>query len=351
MFLNFFTFSSNATRVLSGFVLGAAVLLMPGIWLAMVYPSFSSGDLTRIAQLPGADFRPTMMQTSLDRPAIASPDQADVLVLGDSFSVENLWQSTFEAKTGLKTATWRIREEGCVADWLNLAMAGELSKKAKIVIIETVERVFMQRMVSPQELCKDQAFEPELIGTTPVSGQAERSPLFPIDVKYVIRTALNARKSEYLSGRFMLRKAVMVDLDRSDLFSSRLSDRLLYLRQDELPTDLWNAADVSAALAKFQKLQRQAKAKGMTLLLVTVPDKSTVYSPWVKAGQWSAQPDESLFSSLEKSIGTTSNLLPDFRVAATQIKDFYRPDDTHLSLEGFRFLGERISRLVTTPKD
>lgn len=338
-------------RALSGFVLGALLLLAPGIWLAMAYPSFTSGDLTRIARLPGMDLRPMTIQPDLDRPLGVSPDQADVLVLGDSFSVGNLWQSTFEAKTGLKTATWRIREEGCVADWLSLATDGALSKKAKTIIVETVERVFVQRMVSPTERCKSKIFELEIADTTPMSGLVEQAPLFPIDVKYVVRTALNARKPEYLSGRFVLRKAVMVDLERSDLFSSRLSDRLLYLRHDELPSEMWAASEVNAALNRFKRLQRQAEANGMKLMLVTVPDKSTVYSPWIKAGQWPNQPDQGLFSLLEQSIGAASNLLPDFRAAAIQIKDFYRPDDTHLSLDGFRYLGERIAQLVTAPKD
>lgn len=338
-------------RALLGFVLGVFVLLVPGVWLAMAYPSFTSGDLTRIARLPGADLRARVVQPSLRPSASISPDQADVLVLGDSFSVGNLWQTRFEEKTGLEVATWRIREEGCVAGWLEQALAGGLSAKAKTIVIETVERVFVQRMVSPNQPCASQIFKPEHIDREVALGEAVLAPLFPIDVRYVVRTAINSRKPEYSFGRFELRKAVVVDLDRADLFSSRLSSRLLYLRHDELPAERWSEEMVKAALMRFKGLQDQAKANGMRLLLVTVPDKSTVYSPWVSEGQWPQQPDGNLFKLIEQSLGAPQNLLPDFQLAAEQIIDFYRPDDTHLSLNGFRFLGERIAQLVSAAKD
>lgn len=93
-------------------------------------------------------------------------------------------------------------------------------------------------------------------------------------------------------------------------------------------------------------MQQRAKLRGIQLILVTVPDKSTVYSPWIRAGQWHAQPDDELFRLLEENLGASQNILPAFRLAAERITDFYRPDDTHLSLNGFRFLGAQIAQLV-----
>lgn len=343
---NSFTSSSDAAprarRLLAGFVCGCCLLLLPGIFLARAFQS-GDGDITRIAHLPARDFAPSQVQPDLPILASVDPARADVLVLGDSFSADNDWQSAFTAETGLQVATWRIREDACVDIWLRQALRRAFSAKARVVVVETVERAFLERFVKPEADCADTRFLPVPMQPHVASGRTRPASLFPIDIRHVVKTVNHALSPRMGSGRYDLRKAVLVDLNRPGLFSNRLARRLVYLKADEVAPGAWSRAAVSDALRRFAAYRREGAANGLDLRLLVIPDKSTVYAPWVVPGQLPDMPEMALFPLLAETLGPDADLLPDFRAAAASRPDFYNPDNTHLSLDGYRHLANVLA--------
>lgn len=349
---NSFTSSSDpgpgARRLLAGFLCGCGLLLLPGIYLAHAFQS-GDGDLTRIAHLPARDFAPAIVQPDLPILGSVDPAAADVVVLGDSFSADNDWQSAFTARTGLQVATWRIREDACVDLWLRQALRRAFSAKARVVVVETVERAFLERFVRPESDCADTRFLPVSMQSHVASGRTQPSPLFPIDIRHVAKTVTHALSPQLHAGRYDLRKAVLVDLTRPGLFSNALAQRMVYLKADEVTADAWSSEAVASALARFAVYKREAAAVGLDLRLLVVPDKSTVYAPWVAPGQLPPMPESQLFPMLAHVLGPDADLLPEFRAAAAQRPDFYNPDNTHLSLQGYRHLADMLIRRLGLP--
>lgn len=98
------------------------------------------GDLTRVGMLPESMFSPTKAQSMVDARLFeqANWEQADVLVVGDSFSEPRLWQSAL-TRHGLKvrTETWATLPGICedFSAWLR-----QTGFRGKHVILEIIER-------------------------------------------------------------------------------------------------------------------------------------------------------------------------------------------------------------------
>lgn len=340
---------TSAQRALIAFVATLMFLLTPSMYLAKIFQS-GSGDLTRIAHLRATDFAPKINQPDLNIVATESPAKADVLVLGDSFSAENNWQTVFASQAQLGVATWRIKDSSCVDAWLERAIAQGLSKQARVLVLQTIERAFVDRLVATKQTCKDRHFLPWQVRAHLASGKTSATSLLPIDLRHVTRTIKNSLAPELKAGRFVLRKAVVVDLVRDDLFSNHLSSRLLYLRDDEQPSGSWNADQVRAGLERFANYQCHAAKKGLALYLVVIPDKSTVYAPWIANDQRPEMPELGLYPLLGDVLGEQANLLPAFRRGAEAQVDFFNPNDTHLSLSGYRLLANELATYLKLPR-
>ena len=131
------------------FVTGyVAVFVM---WLVSLTSLPPYGDLTRIGHLAEEDFGWTKPAPTVDPAYLkAAPvDQADILVIGDSFSMTLYWQASL-AKAGYRVATTYWGQYGTVMckdfdQWIQRA-----GFKGKLIIFESVERLLDERTVSGQ---------------------------------------------------------------------------------------------------------------------------------------------------------------------------------------------------------
>jgi hypothetical protein len=124
-------------------------------------------------------------------------------------------------------------------------------------------------------------------------------------------------------------------------FSSRRADRLLYYLGDDFKRT-WTRDQLQQAAARVAALQAQVQAAGKHFTLLVVPDKSTVYRPWMsEASRIPEQPVLEIFRDAGVNI-----VFPvrEMREAAAAITDFYLPDDTHLSPAGFAWLGRHMQQ-------
>lgn len=347
MFQNSSISSSNSARFLTGFAVAAAILLIFGISMS-TYLGAPSGDLTRIGRLASIDLKPQHMQPSLQRYNNAQV-KPDLQVVGDSFSAENLWQSEFTRQTGLKTLTWHYKDAGCIYDWIDSALRDYGAHAAQTIIVETIEREFIPRFGMPQDDCKNTRGKPLNITAGTIENISIGS-IFPIDIQYVVASAINHFSPSRQSGRHASQSAITVDLTTTALFSNRRSNRLTYFNGDEKKSETWTPARLTLAMTRLKALHTIAAQENKKLLIVVIPDKATTYRPWIVQGQAASPLSPDLFSTLESTLGKDNNFLPAFHDAATTTIDFYNPDNTHISLDGYRFLAKEVAkRLGSAP--
>ena len=109
---------------------------------ALYYGSVQ-GDLTRIGGWSERDFAPVAAQPAIAQaPRAPSAGAADVLVLGDSFSQPNEWQSALFADARLSAHTTHFDAIGCLDNWVRWALA---QPARQAIVVQTVEREFVKR--------------------------------------------------------------------------------------------------------------------------------------------------------------------------------------------------------------
>lgn len=330
--------SSNGIRFLAGFVSAAALLLLLGTGLSL-YLGAPSGDLIRIGRLASIDWKPQHAQPSLDRAG-----KPDLLVLGDSFSADNLWQSELGRSNRLTTLTWHYKDIACIDNWLRAAISDRSPHASPIIIIESIEREFVSRFSASQENCRTHSGKPLAVKAGKVTVDENESGIFPMDIRYVVAAAINHFSTAKNTGRVESRTAVAVDLTTDRLFSNLRSKRLSYFQGDDRKWQDWTAERQQAAVNYLVQMQALAAQQHKQLYVVIIPDKSTVYEPWIKPQQLPARPQPDLFPVLAGALGNDSNYLPALRHGADTMPDLYRPDDTHLSLDGYRLIAREIAR-------
>lgn len=132
-------------RFVLAFAVTTALLLVPAI-AASLYFGPPAADLVRVGHLPQRDYAPQVELEPIQRIAApAAGERTDVVLLGDSFSLSNTWQSELTRMTGNRVATWNFNQVRCTGDWIGKAIAGELRAGTKTVIVQSVERSFFRR--------------------------------------------------------------------------------------------------------------------------------------------------------------------------------------------------------------
>ncbi len=317
-----------------------AGLLISPFALLQWWVGAPSGDLTRLGAWPERDFAWTAPQPQM--PVYANRDatgRADILVLGDSFSVGNVWQSEVQRRTSRVTLTYSFDQAGSVDAFVGAALAVP-SAQAPIVIVQTIERDFLRWFevagpVPPYPIA-------------PIDNPVGSTHAFPlpgpagIDARHLARTAVHAlRHARPGAPAVVDAEVVNAPLTDRTLFTHARSDRLLYYRADDNKSQ-WTDAQIGRAIARLRAIQQQLARHGQRLVVVVVPDKSSVYADHV-AGPLRPAGSRGLPARLAQAGVAAIDLLPAMTTSIRSVPDLYMPNDTHLSAAGFRLLGEQVS--------
>lgn len=328
---------------MTAFLVVASLLLVPAALLSLyLYPV--DGDLVRVGFLAQRDFTAQAPAPALLREAgsRAAPD-ADILVLGDSFAARNAWQSELARLTGRRVATWHFDAVRCTPDWIDKAIAGALVAGARTVIVESVEREFLDRFEGDAQCAKDHypQAEPEV---GPLPGQRSQWAIFPMDIRHLAKSAVRFRDARH-AGRYRSGKTVVVDLVRDDLFSHPLPARLAYFNQDEHKFEHWDETRARATVARLAAWRADAASRGVDLHFLLIPDKSSVYWPYIVPAQQLPYPQngEGLHALVAGAQSAQHDMLVYLRAQVLVHKDVYRPDDTHFGAAGYRLTAARVA--------
>ena len=313
----------------AGFVVIVAMLILT------LFTTVPYGDLSRLSRLSDAEFGWQQPPPKLPEKAYmrAVPlAEADIIVIGDSFSMTHVWQAEL-VRAGYKVTTiyWgSYRETMCgdVQQWLI-----DAGFRGKLVIFESVERLLKERLkLSTQCAHMTAPFVPRL--NPPVVALAEK-PDFALNSTATLPTGIitwdRTRRARESPGDISFDETqVRVVPDGCALFSNPLCPKALFFKQDLKAGEL-DASD-------FERMKEfNAKHTLIPYVWMVLPDKTTTY---LDPGH----------SKAFRDVYMPAKLGPDFFTMAAEnhdkVKDFYFPNDTHISTYGQEIMGKMMLQTV-----
>jgi len=320
------------------FIMGFATLL------SFIFQPID-GDLTRIGAYAERDFGWSAPQPVVDtfagEPATGSPD---ILILGDSFSGENIWQSVLSAEQRKKIQTFPF-QPGCIGKWVAQAA---MQKSASTIIIETVEREFVSRFRDLGSCPAALAGPIQFVTSKTLAERPRGWPNMP--VYYTAKVAYHTLEMEMVGNGKISAAAINAPVVNAPIdaqcanFSNRVSNRFLYFADDEAKR-VWRKEEVSQAVSNLLRLQQTVVDRNKQFLFALVPDKLSVYQDCMSPEQ---RPTMTL-NAFSMLIGANVNM-PDleavFRANRSRVRDLYRPNNTHLSTAGYKLMAHTIAGLL-----
>ncbi len=327
-----------------GLVVAAWILAW---WLEPLY-----GDLTRIGgyaerdygwNAPMEEFHPLLATwgETYDHPV-------DVLVIGDSFA--NLrppqqWQNWLAARTG-----WRIHTLDKHKVVLGDLIASRTYRLAppRLVIWNNIERDLKDEYGKGSQQCASNS----------VTARLSPMKLHPLGISAlnVMRPtdlwAVNPGFARNWLWKTLLRKAnirgseaLLLQLKRTDLFSSRTSGDLLVYR-NELQKGNWTDVELDRIRCSYSEFAALFEENGTTRFVTAIaPDKSSAYRPWLRNP--SDVPPSRLPALLDDFPVPDARLDGAIADAITRgISDVYMPNDTHWGSAGQKVAADAILKLL-----
>jgi hypothetical protein len=265
------------------------------------------------------------------------------VVVGDSFSIKNIWQSIAadDGQLTFMTFDWSIFSNNidCLEEWL-LSLK-DAYPSCDFVIIETIERDFLGRFHSKNKTCTNNAKKPIKVKQSYTTSErnTDLKNAMP-DPFYAVKSIVN---SWHEFEKIEKKKDVFVaPLTRTNLFSNRKSDLILYYENDTWKKN-WRKNEVREAVNKAGRLQLLAVEKGITVIFTVVPDKSTAYASYFKHPLFFAPPPDIWAEFAEQGVIQVDLKQVLLKAVDSKNQDIYLPNDTHLGSTGYVLMGKAIS--------
>lgn len=297
------------------------------------------GDLTRVAMLPESQFgwrkpQPAIAPNLLTQ---SSMQEADVLVIGDSFSDSRVWQVALKQR-GLKVRTISWTSVGSICEDFTPWLRGQ-GFQGKFVVLEIIERN-IESGLKKSVACRNMQANSDVFIDHPRYppaekidfAQSDRSGRFSVG----IQTALNYRGYDQYSSnsvfdsRYLNNGAKLARVKNGcDLFSHAKCNDALFLAEDK-------ADDLNSNVLEDIKILN-TRLGGVTPIWAFVPNKSTTY----------LHPNKGFWSEVNRRFGSP-NLLQMNQAALRKITvDLYPANNTHYSTTGYLLMGEEIFKAMS----
>lgn len=345
------------------------VLFTLTLWGVGFWAQPTTGDLTRISHYPDRFYGWNDTQEVLVEPRTRRvvshfeesnnwPVNADILLFGDSFAdplPESLsWVDLIEQHTGLAVQVVKYQDFGQVLRYLHSDAFA--ANPPKLVILETVERYLRERALQaydfPADCNNDKSVSRKIVVT-------DKTPAV-LDSRWVNRREDYLSVSEFFERSVVYMRKLMkpkgspvvkMDLTQNNLFSHLRSDQVLIYREDLSKHDFSGLSQQQIDEIRVQVTCGMNKmlgfSKSVPFGFVLVPDKLSVYAPWVK----SVIPAKRL--NLNELAGAVFgqyliDLRPSLQLSIQQgVRDVYLPNDSHWGSAGQRVAAETVIQALT----
>jgi len=333
------------------------ILLLPVVILALLvlglkfYLEPLEGDLTRIGSYKESDYgwnKPLPVSTNETISYARYPNKNTtyypVVVVGDSFSHirgrRNFgWQQLLADYSGLDSVTYPRKYVGVEA----FIESEHYNKQPPALLIFQ----FVERRL------------PYIASLAPASCPAAQSPaIVPSPVvaaikdidfglyKRPIGLASLDEAMNFLFKRISFKRRVRINsLTREDLFSSKLSSRLLWFYTDLKKFQLEDA-DLEKVGCYLSYLQNSVQSNGRTRFLIMIaPDKTTIYGRYFEKASFESRDMISLVARPDLNLLRLDHSLS--RAAENGVQDIYLPNDTHWGFVGNDLAAKSVIDFLT----
>lgn len=347
-------------------LLGPIVLFTLILWFVGFWAQPATGDLTRISHYTDRYYGWNEPQAALvvPREIIKTsnfnresgwPVQGDILIFGDSFAdplpTALSWIDLIKAQSGQSIQVVKYRGFDQILQYLR---SNEFARKPpKAVIVQSVERYLRERALGVYDSSKDCLTDAGI----PDKRSGWGSISISLQTRSVNRREAYGNVAEFFDRAIIfMRKALkpkessvlLVDLKRTDLFSHSTPHKVLIYREDVSKHSLGSPSE-----GRLKNMQSQIVcglsqilgfANTVAFKFVLVPDKLSVYGPWVKT---ELPPKDLPLNDLAfKALGGyLIDLKPAMQLAVNQgVLDLYLPNDSHWGTAGQRIAAEEVIR-------
>ncbi len=327
-----------ARRFVLGFLL-VYMLALCGLLPSLHYNVFY-GDLTRVGHLPESKFgwhfpQPSIALADLQSTPLA---QADVLVIGDSFSIQRRWQSVLTGQGNkVHTVSWGELGDSLCNDRINWLIKQGL-RRDSIIIAQSVQRDLLLRVARSLECPQSRNLAPLPMVSRPVAAPLVVPPVEwfnPNGNLFVgLNTLLNSQRLQSCQDCVVRpwRASNGVRIagvpNGCSYFSHQSCDQALFLQDDRLrlPLDLALVNEMAIVSKRIERAR---------LIWLVVPDKTEVY-----LGEGAT-----FWAALEMA-GLGPDLFSALRLARETVRDLYPGNESHLSNAGFLLLGRLTAEFM-----
>lgn len=313
------------------------VLSIPIVWISLFFTTYH-GDLTRIGKWTEHDFSWQIPQPYIDSSLLQSSpiDQADVLVIGDSFSETLHWQSIF-TKDQIKVTTihWGQIDNICENFKDLLKQNGFKGKK---IIIQSTERGFKNQLEKSSNCSHGNIFPKSLERSSKAQAPLLNPRLefningqFTAGFKTILNSlAIRASDQYHFLYNYRSKSGHIYKIENGcAYFSNRLCEYGLFFHED------YKKPSIDANLvSKVRDINRRLSDYKVSWLVI--PNKSSIYHRPVSSEFWEDLEQEKL----------GPNLYQLFQEQKILIKDLYAPNDSHLSTNGYLLIGTVIKKHI-----
>ena len=180
------------------------MLAIPCVWGSLFFTTYQ-GDLTRVGKWMESDFGGREPQPSIDPKWLISShlQDADVLVIGDSFSENLHWQAAL-TQSGLRVATIHWSSIGFICEDFPRKLKAS-GFRGKQIIIQAVERGAVKQFEKSVDCSTSQSLPSNTYRTSnPIGASIPTKPIFNINGQFIagLETILHSvaiRVSPYYS--------------------------------------------------------------------------------------------------------------------------------------------------------
>jgi hypothetical protein len=315
-------------------------LSIPTVWGSLFFTNYQ-GDLTRVGKWMESDFGWREPQPSIDPRLLVSSNlqEADVLVIGDSFSENLHWQSVL-TQSGKKVATIHWGAIGFICeDFPKQLLASGF--RGKHIIIQTVERGAAKQFKRSVDCSTSKLIPFETYRTSSsIPASISTNLVFNINGQFIagLETILHSvaiRISPHYSKIHNYKSEgtyIHHIEDGCKYFSHQLCEYALVFHEDYKQSSL-----TEKTIEDIKTLKN--RLNDFKTLWVVIPNKSSIYTQSSSAGAvnpfWGFMEKENLGPDLYDKINKNKSL----------IRDLYLPNDTHLSVNGYLFIGKLIKQI------
>ena len=332
------------------------IVIVPAVLLMNVYAwsglqSFAT-DLTRVGGFPEEDFGWYGTEYKFAEPlaekniAGSYEKYTDMVVFGDSFSLKerSSWVFHFVNATGFSAQIMHYDQGG-----IERVVDTDLykSRPPRIVVFEILERMLLKTFNGAAVECR--LSDP----TVPLPADFEPRDISPTEYRrdtskrygnYQLAAKIIRNRLFLLTGREKKLKPWIAPLTSDSLFSNRMSGQLLYFKGDRGKRK-WPENLSSKVRCGLERIRQRTEANGYTAFAVMlVPDKLSVYSPWLVDDSLAHLTllDAPVLTAIPHSVDTRARII---QAVEQGFVDFYLPGDTHWSSKGDRQVAQWMVEL------